>query len=79
MRHNANGFIPPMLLRLVPRPPIGEQWQYEVKWDGYRGIALVRTGTARLISRNEKDMSKKFPQITVRSGKVESNHSDTRR
>jgi bifunctional non-homologous end joining protein LigD len=63
MRHNANGFIPPMLLRLVPRLPVGKQWQYEVKWDGYRGIAIVKAGTARLISRNEKDMSKKFPQI----------------
>jgi DNA ligase D-like protein (predicted ligase) len=70
MPSDANGFIPPMLLRLVPHLPIGKQWQYEVKWDGYRAIAIVKTGTARLISRNEKDMSARFPQIIAGLGKL---------
>jgi bifunctional non-homologous end joining protein LigD len=60
----------PMLLQLVSRLPVGEQWQYEVKWDGYRAIAIVKTGTARLISRNEKDMSLRFPHIVAGLGKL---------
>jgi bifunctional non-homologous end joining protein LigD len=70
MPPDANGFVPPMLLRLVPRLPVGKEWQYEVKWDGYRAIAIVKTGTARLISRNDKDMSQRFPQIVAGLGKL---------
>ena len=28
--------------------PEGPQWQYEVKWDGYRGIAIVNNRKAQL-------------------------------
>jgi bifunctional non-homologous end joining protein LigD len=56
-------FIKPMLLKLVSRLPVGKQWQYEIKWDGYRGIASIKTGTARLYSRNQKDLSLRFPQL----------------
>ena len=31
-----------MLLKLVPTLPEGEHWLYEVKWDGYRAIAVWR-------------------------------------
>lgn len=56
-------FIPPMLLKLVAKLPEGYRWQYEVKWDGYRGIAIIDGGKAQLISRNEKDLSNRFPVI----------------
>ena len=52
-----------MLLQLVPKLPEGEQWQYEVKWDGYRGIAVISDGEARLWSRNERDLGKRFGRI----------------
>ena len=29
-------FVPPMLVRRVRELPEGPEWQYEVKWDGYR-------------------------------------------
>ena len=31
--------------------PSGEDWSYEVKWDGYRAIAYVRGGDVALVSR----------------------------
>ncbi len=33
-------FVPPMLLRRVQQLPESPEWQYEVKWDGYRMLAL---------------------------------------
>jgi bifunctional non-homologous end joining protein LigD len=56
-------FIAPMLLKLVDKLPEGDQWQYEVKWDGYRGVSIINGGKVQLISRNEKDLSKRFPVI----------------
>jgi bifunctional non-homologous end joining protein LigD len=52
-----------MLLKLVPALPEGDQWRYEVKWDGYRGIAVLDGGKARLWSRNEHDLGKRFPVL----------------
>ena len=49
-------YIEPMLLQLVSKLPDGEHWQYEVKWDGYRGVAVIQDGKARLWSRNERDL-----------------------
>jgi bifunctional non-homologous end joining protein LigD len=63
-------FIKPMLLKLVPRLPVGKQWQYEIKWDGYRGLASIRTGNARLYSRNQKDLSLRFLQLVDALGKL---------
>jgi bifunctional non-homologous end joining protein LigD len=53
----------PMLATLVDRPPSGSGWLYEVKWDGYRVLAYVRGGEARLVSRNGNDLTQRFPEI----------------
>ena len=55
------GFIEPMLCLGVEKLPEGPAWQYEVKLDRYRAIA-VRTKTGvELWSRNKKDLSRRFP------------------
>src|SRR6476646_312018 len=56
-------FIPPMLLKLVDKLPEGIRWQYEVKWDGYRGVAVINGGKVQLFSRNQKDLSTRFAVI----------------
>ena len=44
--------------------PLGEDWVYEVKWDGYRCIATVKNGEVWLESRSGKtDFNKKFAHI----------------
>ena len=43
--------------------PIGDQWSYEVKWDGYRALLVNDDRRARLVSRNLKDLSAEFPHI----------------
>jgi len=37
-------FCQPMLAKLVKALPEGPQWQYEVKWDGYRIQAINAVG-----------------------------------
>jgi hypothetical protein len=38
-------------------------WIYEVKFDGYRALALRGGPETKLLSRNQKDLGKKFPEI----------------
>jgi hypothetical protein len=42
--------------------PSGD-WIYEIKFDGYRALALRGGGEARLLSRNQKDLGGKFPEV----------------
>jgi bifunctional non-homologous end joining protein LigD len=55
-------FVEPMKAKLVATPPEGE-WLYEIKFDGFRALALRGGNQARLLSRNEKDFGGKFPGI----------------
>ncbi len=48
-----------MLATLVTEPVTGEEWLYEMKWDGYRAIAYVNK-TTELCSRNNKSFNEKF-------------------
>lgn len=53
----------PQLATLVAAPPAGDEWVYEVKFDGFRmGLAIDATG-ARLLTRNGLDWSDRFPEI----------------
>jgi bifunctional non-homologous end joining protein LigD len=53
----------PMLATLAKELPKGEDWQYEVKWDGYRAIAYVRGGEAEFVSRNENELTPRFQTV----------------
>src|SRR5262245_36470419 len=48
-------FVEPELATLVDAVPEGEGWLHEIKFDGYRLIARVKDGAARLWSRNRID------------------------
>lgn len=56
-------FIEPMLCVAVTQLPKGPEWFYELKLDGYRGLAIKGGGGCRLLSRNGKDLSNRFPEI----------------
>ncbi|MBV8813325.1 MAG: non-homologous end-joining DNA ligase [Verrucomicrobia bacterium] len=55
-------FVEPMYAKLVSQPRPGA-WTYEIKFDGYRAIALKGGRQVRLLSRNEKDYGEKFSAI----------------
>src|SRR5688572_18708641 len=60
----ALSFIPPMLLGPSKILPRGEQWVYELKFDGFRGIGIKDGEHAWLVSRNGNDLSNRFRRIT---------------
>ena len=43
--------------------PIGEDWTYEVKWDGMRALCFVRDGALRVQSANERDVTVSWPEL----------------
>jgi bifunctional non-homologous end joining protein LigD len=55
--------LEPQLATLVEEAPQGDDWVYEVKFDGYRLLARVEKGKAKLVTRNGHDWSAKFPEI----------------
>jgi bifunctional non-homologous end joining protein LigD len=55
-------FLEPMQAKPVESLPPGS-WIYEIKFDGYRAIALHGGGHVRILSRNEKDLGRKFPEV----------------
>jgi bifunctional non-homologous end joining protein LigD len=57
-------FVEPMLLKPVACLPKGDQGRYELKLDGYRAQAIKTEDGVRLVSRNRKDLSAQFPEIT---------------
>ncbi|WP_455826406.1 DNA ligase D [Pseudomonas graminis] len=51
----------PQLATLVERAPEGD-WQYEIKFDGYRMLARIRDGEVRLFTRNGHDWTERLPR-----------------
>jgi bifunctional non-homologous end joining protein LigD len=56
-------FVEPMKAALVDDLPKGDDWIYELKFDGVRALALKRGKDTELISRNAKDFTAKFPEV----------------
>jgi len=43
--------------------PRGDGWAHEIKWDGIRLIARVRSGSLRLTTRSEREITVAFPEL----------------
>ncbi len=55
--------FPPMEAELVRELPDGDGWQYEPKWDGFRGVLENLSGELRLWSRNARPLLRYFPEL----------------
>lgn len=53
--------LTPQLATLVDRAPEGD-WNYEIKFDGYRMLARIRDGEVRLFTRNGHDWTDRLPR-----------------
>ena len=56
---------PPMEARLVAELPIGAEWQFEPKWDGFRCLAFRDGGAVELMSKSGKPLSRYFPEVVA--------------
>jgi ATP-dependent DNA ligase len=62
-----------MEAELVEELPVGD-WQYEPKWDGFRGVLENDGGELALWSRNGRPLLRYFPELEV-LGKLLPPHS----
>jgi bifunctional non-homologous end joining protein LigD len=53
----------PMLLTEVDKPFDDPNWSFELKLDGIRAIVAIRSGAATISTRNEKEVSDRFPVL----------------
>jgi bifunctional non-homologous end joining protein LigD len=56
-------FIEPMKCRLLEAPPVGGQWIYELKFDGFRALALKQGDDVQLLSRANKELTSRYPEV----------------
>ena len=55
--------VKPMLTTLVDEPFDDDDWLFELKWDGYRAIAVIEKDAVTLTSRNGKDLLHQFREM----------------
>ena len=54
-----------MKATLADKPPRGDDWLFEVKWDGVRAIAFVEHEDVRLQSRSGHRCERQYPELAV--------------
>ncbi len=57
------GFVEPCLALLVEKPPEGDGWLHEIKFDGYRLMATIDGKSIRLFTRSGLDWTDRFPGL----------------
>ena len=62
----------PMEAKLVDALPVGGEWQYEPKWDGFRCLAFRDGDSIDLMSKAGKPLARYFPELveTLRAVKA---------
>jgi len=61
----APAFVTPMAAIAVKDLPEGEDWLYEVKWDGYRALIIKDVTRVQVQSRNHKDLTNMYPGVAA--------------
>ncbi len=56
-------FVEPMLSETANEPPKGDDFTYELKWDGIRALISYEDGKVTLRTRNQIDITAQFPEL----------------
>ncbi|HEY5919051.1 MAG TPA: non-homologous end-joining DNA ligase [Chryseolinea sp.] len=59
--------IQPMLSENANRPPKGDEYTYEIKWDGIRALITLEDEQIKIRSRNQNDVTFQFPELLIGS------------
>jgi bifunctional non-homologous end joining protein LigD len=63
--------VAPMLAQIGKGdPPSGDDWLYEIKWDGVRALIFIEEGRIddgklRMVSRNGNRMDRQYPELSI--------------
>jgi len=60
-----------MLATTIEEPFDSPDWLFEIKWDGYRAVAFIENGKVRLISRNQNELTARYPELRDLSKSVQ--------
>ena len=58
-------YIAAMEARSVDAIPIGEEWQYEPKWDGFRCLLKRDAEAVTMYSKSGQDLNRYFPEVVA--------------
>ncbi|MBZ9719082.1 ATP-dependent DNA ligase [Mesorhizobium sp. AD1-1] len=64
-------FIEPLMPTLVEKPPEGDGWIHEVKFDGYRSQIIKDEGRVRIFTRRGLDWTDKYRDLAKAAGDLE--------
>ncbi len=67
--------IYPMLAESIPEPFDSPDWLFEIKWDGYRAVAFIEKGKVRLVSRNQNELTARYPELKDMAGFVKASNA----
>jgi len=57
--------IVPMKALLTETPPKGDEWLFEIKWDGVRAICFIDDQMVRMSSRTGNSCERQYPELSV--------------
>ena len=55
----------PMSASVALQPPAGEDWLFEVKWDGVRALCFLDEEELRIYSRSGRRTERQYPELSV--------------
>ena len=67
--------IHPMLAESIDEPFDGADWLFEIKWDGYRAVAFIADGRVRLVSRNQNELTARYPELKDMAGFIKAKNA----
>jgi len=67
---SSPAFVTPMAAVAVKELPEGEEWFYEVKFDGYRALVIKDGNQIQIQSRNHKNLTGMYPSIASAASKL---------
>ena len=56
-------FFEPMASTITETLPKGDDWIYEIKWDGVRALTCVDGGRVRIFTRNQNRCEHRYPEL----------------
>jgi bifunctional non-homologous end joining protein LigD len=63
-------FVEPMKALTAEPPPFNDEWLYEMKFDGFRVLAVKNGKEVKLWSRNKKPLNERFPEVVKAVAKL---------